>query len=217
MAQATRSDVSVMDLDSNGRVTFSELVMSLAVLGGLVFFGLLFGAVGVGGLVGVPGRELWRFVGRWWLWLSLSMAVAVVIGVGVWRCLRYERMEKLTRLEVARRWQFEDDDRDRLLDVAGRDRGTRLSQSAVDGAAVVYLRKYYNAGELSRERWMRAGLSKDLWDAVNALMLKRGIRRGRKAELVPASFADAWQQYVDGKLRSRSWSVTGDGDFLEEV
>lgn len=219
MAQVAQSETAAKEKEKNTleRVSFSELVTSLFVLGLLVFCGLAVSAVAVGGLFGVPGRDVWRFLVRWWMWLSLSVSAAAVVGVGVWRCLRYERSEKLSRLEVSRRWMFEDEERDRLNGVGERQAGARVGQAELDAAAVVYLRRYYAAGELSRDVWMKHGLSKDVWDQVNTLMVKRGIRHGRRSELVPATFADAWLTWCDGKLKSRSWSVKDDGDLLEQV
>jgi len=206
---------SVLDLDGDGRVTLGELVGATGWLFVLVFVGLVVVAVAVAGLVGVPGRDFVRFLVRWWLWVALAVSVVVTVAVGVWRALRYERRERAHRLELSRRWQFEDEDRDRLLGLADRPAGVRVSQAEVDAAAVLYLRRYYSGGGLSRDKWVKDGLSKDLWDRVNGLMLKRGIRRGRRSELVPVAFSDAWLMYCERKLAARSWQVDGGGELFE--
>jgi len=202
------------DLDADGRVSFAELALSTLYLVGALFVGLVLLAVGIGGLVGVRGGDVLRFLVRWWVWVSVIVSTVAGVALSVWRSLRYERDERVRSVERSRRWSFEDADREWMNGVAGRERGTRFGQGDVDAAAVLYLRRYYAGRGLSRQAWVKDGLSKDLWDHVNALMQKRGIRRGRKSELVPGSFADAWSVYLDGKVKSRQWLVSG-ADLLE--
>jgi len=204
------------DLDGDGRVSLSELVLSTFFVVGVVFVGLVLLAVAVGGLVGAAGADVLRFVLRWWLWVSLAVSSVTGVALGVWRSLRYERDERARARELSRRWQFEDEDRQHLNHVTDRERSTRFTQADVDSAARLYLRRYYSGRGLSRADWVKDGLSKDLWDHVNVLMRKRGIRRGRRADLVPGTFADAWAVWCDAKLKARSWLVSGD-DLLEKA
>jgi len=202
------------DLDGDGRVSFGELVASTFFVMGMVFVGLVALAVAAGGLLAVGVKEWWSFFARWWIWVSLALSVLVGVVLGVWRGLRYERDERTRSVELSRRWRFEDEDRAHLNAVVDRETSTRFTQSDVDSAARLYLHRYYSGRGLSRDAWVKDGLSKDLWDHVNALARKRGLRKGRKSELVPATFADAWGLWCDAKVRSRSWLVS-DGELLE--
>jgi len=203
------------DIDRDGRVSFGELVLSTGFVVVVLFVGLLLGAVAVGGLLGVGVKDFWSFFVRWFLWSALLLSVAVGVGLGVWRGLRYERDERVRALELARRWRFEDQDRQHLNAVVDRETQTRFTQSDVDSAARLYLHRYYAGRGLSRDSWVKDGLSKDLWDHTNELMKKRGLRKGRKPELTPTSFADAWGLWCDRKMLARSWLVS-DGEYLEK-
>jgi len=207
--------VDWQDLNRDGRVSFGELVLSTFFVMGLVFGGLLILAVAVGGLVGSPFWDIVGFVLRWWVWIALVVSTLAGVGLGVWRSLRYEREEGNRTRELQRRWRFEDEDREHLNAVVDAETRSRFTQADVDAGARLYLHRYYSGRGLSRSDWVKDGLSKDLWDHVNSLAKERGIRKGRRAELTPSTFAEAWAVWCDAKLKARSWLVS-DGDLLEK-
>jgi len=203
------------DLNADGRVSFGEVVASTFFVVGLVFVGLVLLAVAVGGLLGSPFWDLVAFLLRWWVWVALVVSTLAGVGLGVWRSLRYEREEAKRTTELSRRWRFEDEDRQHLNAVVDAETSSRFTQADVDAAARLYLHRYYSGRGLSRSDWVKDGLSKDLWDHVNALMKERGLRKGRRAELVPSTFAEAWGVWCEAKLKARSWLVS-EGKLLEK-
>jgi len=176
--------------------------------------GLLVCAGAVMALIGLPLLDILTFLARWGVWGALVVSTLAGVGLGIWRMLRYERAERVQAEELSRRWRFQDEDRGHLNAVVDREQQTRFSQGDVDAAARLFLHRYYAGKGLSRADWVKDGLSKDLWDHVNSLMKERGIRKGRKAELVPGTFADAWGVWCDAKVKARSWLVS-DGELLE--
>ena len=91
---------------------------------------------------------------------------------------------------------------------------TDMGPADIDAAAWQLLNFYYKGEEWSRKAWTARGLSKELWDQVNTLLQKRGIRRGRKAQLEPKTMAHAWGLWCEAKLKNRTLYRHGDG-FLE--
>ena len=202
------------DLNGDGRVSLGELVVSTLTIMALVFLGLMVLPLAVGGV-------FWRldlalaFTVRIWFWVSLLVAIVGGVALGIYRLLRYERAENRFKTELQRKWKREDWELAQIDGTLKAEEESRITQAQVDAAAALFLKRYYSGQSISRDAWVRDGLSKDLWDHVNALMKKRKIRRGRKSELEPENFAEAWGLWCEAKLQARKFWRT-DVDHLEK-
>jgi len=184
-----------LDLNGDGKVTIDELAKST----GSVFAQLVvvFGALGGAVWLVVVGPLFFKIAGA-----VIGLAAICSFGLGVYRMLRYERMESRDKiawhLEHERaRWEF-----DQAKGISKEASATSLSQAQVDMAAQNILARYYSGKEWSREAMVKDNLlTAELWNEANAVLQKRRIRKGRKRELEPENFADAWGIYCEAKLR----------------
>jgi hypothetical protein len=155
--------------------------------------------------------DLWL---DFWGPLFLVLAVVSWLSLLVWRLIWLERDERLAAVERTRKWERENWEFDNLRGVATREAQTDFTQADIDAAAWQLLSFYYKGEEWSRKAWTARGLSKELWDQVNALFQKRSIRRGRKAQLEPKTMAHAWGLWCEAKLKNRTLYRHGD-HFVE--
>ena len=197
-----------MDLNQDGKVTIDELARStVLIFAQLVILMTAF----VGGIaLLILGPWFVRIIGA-----IVSLSAIGASGLGVYRMLRYERMESRdkTRWELEHKraeWEF-----NQARGVSEDARSSTVSQAQIDVAAMQILQRYYSGKEWSRDALVGAGLmTADLWNEANALFKKRGIRRGRKTELIPDTFADAWALYCEAKLRANQHRIAN-GDWTE--
>lgn len=200
------------DLNRDGKVTFGERVASAGMMAGALLVALQVVYLAVCLLLDVAGWAFW-----WDVYLGLSLLVAAVSWVGliVWRMTWHERAERLEGAERRRRWAREDFEFAQLRGVVETEAGTRITQAQIDAAAQLYLKRYYEGRGLARAGWLKDGYSKELWDTVNGLMKKRGIRKGRGDQLVQESFAEAWGVWCEAKLKNRQWLRADEDEFVE--
>ena len=201
------------DLNNDGKVTIDELFRST-----MLIYGLLVGAVSAvlwGIWVAVAGKipqplTFLRVQGA-----IVALLVPVAAFIGVRRLLRIERQEGRDKtmwdLEYKRaQWEF-----NQARGVSEDARATTLAQAEIDAAALTILQRYYAGKPCTRDACTDAGLmTAQLWNEANALLKKRGIRRGRKSEFVPDDFAAAWARYCEHKLRANQHKVAN-GEWTE--
>ena len=200
-----------LDLNGDGRVTIDELARStmLIFIQLVVVFSALVGAV----YLLVVGPALVRLVGG-----VIGLSAVCAFGLGVYRMLRFERLERRDKtvwdLEYRRtKWEF-----DQARGVADEAGATTMSQAQIDAAVHQILSRYYTGKEWNREALEKAGvMTAEVWNEANAMLKKRRIRKGRKRELEPETFAEAWGIYCEAKLRANQYKMNGrhDSDWRE--
>ena len=202
-----------MDLNQDGKVTIDELARSTVLIYGQIVIAasaVLWGLwVLVAGQIPQPVTFL-RIQGA-----IVAFSVPIAAYIGIKRMLRFERMEDRDKT----RWQLEHErakwEFAQARGVSVDARSSTVSQAQIDVAAMQILQRYYRGEEWSRDICVGAGLmTADLWNEANALLKKRGIRRGRKTALEPETFADAWAMYCAAKLRANQHRIAN-GDWTE--
>lgn len=201
------------DLNRDGTVTLGERVASAIILWSLLFLGLnlLYWSV-----VTIINKShplaVWL---DFWLAAFALLDTLFVVGLSVWRLIWLERGERREVLERNRRWKREDWEFQQVAGTVETVGDTRWTAATQDYYAKLYLQRYYQNQSIVRDDWVRDGLPKPAWDTINALMVKRRIRQGRKTELAYDTFADAWAAWVEAEAKSRKWVRVGD-DFVKQ-
>ena len=163
--------------------------------------------------------------------LVAALAAFVALALAVYRVLRYERRERRhlammdLQVEHLRRQVFPNGGNTTgpeppvAHDVVSD--GRRWSQIAYE-----MLRRYYDtlartgsreaaARAMSRDVMVRAGVCHQKeWNIVNRLLIKRGIRHGRKRVLRPRTFEEAWAIWQQTHAHPPGWYVTDDGMWV---
>ena len=200
-----------LDLNQDGQVTVDELIKSATwiFLAGLLILGSL-----IIGLWVIIDETLppWRVFGV--ILIIDSLLTGALIGYRMTYPERNEReLAKDREFERKRaQWEF-----DQARGVSEDARSSSLAQADIDVAAMQILRRHYAGKPFTRDAMVGDGIvTAQLWNEANGLLKKRGIRAGRKNEFRPDTFAEAWAQYCEHKLKANQHYVKN-GDWTEKV
>jgi len=199
-----------MDLNGDGKVTADELIQSTWTI--FVQLVVVFGAIGLAILALIYAPLIIKIAVS-----AIALAALCAFSLGIYRMLRYERMESRDNEAWAfekrkAEWEF-----DQARGVSEDARSSSLAQADIDVAALQILQRYYDGKEWTRDALVGVGLmTAATWNEANALLKKRGIRRGKNSYLEPESFADAWAIYCEKKLRANQYRIAN-GDWTEAV
>ena len=197
-----------MDLNNDGKVTIDELARST----GLIYAQIVIAASAVvwGIWVLIVGAipQVVTFLRVEGAIVAFSAPLAAYIGIK--RMLRYERIEE--REQKAWEFQRKRDEWElrQAMGIATEAGATTMTQAQVDATAQQILSRYYTGKEWSREAMVKANVTTaELWNEANATLKKRRIRKGKKRELEPDTFAEAWGIYCEEKLRQNRHKLGG--------
>jgi len=202
------------DLNKDGKVTLSERVQAALMLWLVLFVTLNIIYVCVVVVFHKQGAlELWL---GFWLPAYVALDTIGVAAVAVWRLILYERAELVERDErkwkrKREQWEF---DQMRKDDTTEREtRGMTPHRQAF--LAKWYIQRYFEGKSITRQACIKAGWSKPEWDHINDLMVKRGIRDGRKPKLKQETPEAALLAWNEGDMKSRKWVRAGDDEFVK--
>ena len=202
-----------MDLNQDGKITIDELFRSTVLI-----YALIVGAISAvlwGLWVMVAGRipqplTFLRIEGA-----ILAFSVPGAAYIGIRRMMRYERQEERDKKRWELEYEMEQYKFGELRGVSEDARNTTLAQAEIDMVAELILHRYYSGKEWSRDAMVKAGMTTaQCWNEANALLKKRGIRRGNKRELVQESYAEAWGRYLQKKREANQHRIAN-GNWTE--
>ena len=165
--------------------------------------------------------------------LVAALAALIALVLAVYRVLRYERREKRhlemmdLQVEHLRRQVYPDGD-EGVPPVAGQPATHDVVSDGRRWNRIAYemLRRYYGtlrrtgsreaaARAMSRDVMVQAGVcTQREWNIVNQLLIRRGIRHGRKRFLRAATFDEAWGIWRRAQANPPGWYVTDDGYWV---
>lgn len=203
--------------------------------------GLLQESVALAGIVFVAGEML--LLGITYLVMPLAdaalatlaaapvvaaLAALVALVLALYRVLRFERRERrhmaLLDAQVEAAWR----ELQEAMPAARVPTGGIRDDRYWDRLAYEILRRYYAtlartrsreaaARAISRDVCVQAGLcNQKEWNVVNQLLVKRGIRAGRKRYLRPRTFDEAWRIWQEKSAGVHRWIFDEQGDMIPQ-
>lgn len=159
--------------------------------------------------------------------LVAALAALVALALAAYRVLRFERRERrhmaLLDAQVEAVWRQLQEE---VAQVRPQVKGGVRDDRHWNRLAYEILRRYYDtlartgsreaAGRaISREACVEAGLcNQKEWNVVNQLLIKRGIRAGRKRYLQPPTFEAAWRTWQEKGAHASGWIIDPQGDWI---
>lgn len=154
--------------------------------------------------------------------VTAALAALIALALAVYRVLRFERRERrylaLLDAQVEEVWRRLEEEEPAFRMAA--DENVR-DDRYWDRLAYEIISRYYDtlartgnrkaaAQAISRDACVRAGLcNQKEWNIVNQLLIKRGIRDGRKRYLRPRTRDEAWRLWKEKASARHGWKVDG--------